>query len=112
VLALVGLLGALGSLLITRTSLASVGPSDSTTTTTTAASTTVGTSVGTTTAATTSTAPVMPQVVVPVSPALARDCVTVGGVMLLVPGRQPLVLVADPARARASPGPFVYPRNG
>jgi murein DD-endopeptidase MepM/ murein hydrolase activator NlpD len=112
VLALVGLLGALGSLLITRTSLASVGPTDSTTTTTTAASTTVGTSVGTTTAASTSTTPVMPPVGVPVRPALARDCVTVGGVMLLVPGRKPLVLVADPARARASSGPFVYPRNG
>src|SRR5436190_586104 len=112
VLALVGLLGALGSLLITRTSFASVGPTDSTTTTTTAASTTVGTSVGTTTTASTSTAPVMPQVGVPVRPALARDCVTVGGVMLLVPGRQPLVLVADPARARGSSGPFVYPRTG
>jgi Peptidase family M23 len=112
VLALVGLLGALGSLLITRTSLASVGPTDSTTTTTTAASTTVATSVGTTTAASTSTAPVMPPVGVPVRPALARDCVVVGGVMLLVPGRQPLVLVADPARARVGSGPFVYPRNG
>jgi murein DD-endopeptidase MepM/ murein hydrolase activator NlpD len=32
--------------------------------------------------------------------------------MLLVPGRQPVVLVADPAHARASSGPFVYPGSG
>jgi hypothetical protein len=112
VLALVGVLGALGSLLITRTSLASAGPTDSTTTTTTNASTTVATSVGTTTGTSTSAGLTTPPVGVPVTPALARDCITVGGVMLLVPGRQPVVLVADPARAHASSGPFVYPRSG
>jgi hypothetical protein len=32
--------------------------------------------------------------------------------MLLVPGRQPVVLVADPAHSRASSGPFIYPRSG
>ncbi|HYX76753.1 MAG TPA: M23 family metallopeptidase, partial [Gaiellaceae bacterium] len=112
VLALVGLLGALGSLLIARTSLASAGPTDSTTTTTTAASTTVGTSVGTTTGTSTSAVPATPPVAVPVRPTLARDCVTAGGVMLLVPGRKPVVLVADPAHSRASSGPFVYPRSG
>lgn len=111
VLALVGVLGALGSLLITRTSLASVGPTDSTTTTTTA-STTVPTSVGTTTGTSTSTGSATPTVGVPVTPALARGCVTVGGVMLLVPGRQPVVLVADPAHAHGSSGPFVYPGTG
>jgi hypothetical protein len=112
VLALVGLLGALGSLLITRTSLASVGPTDSTTTTTTAASTTVGTSAGTTTGTSTSTSPTPPPVGVAVTPALTGDCVTVGGVMLLLPGRLPLVLAADPAHARAGSGPFVYPNSG
>jgi len=112
VLALVGLLGALGSLLITRTSLASAAPTDSTTTTTTAASTTVATSVGTTAGTSTLAGPATPPVGVPVTPALARDCVTVGGVMLLVPGRQPVLLVRDPAHARASSGPFVYPRTG
>ena len=112
VLALVGLAGTLGSLLIARTSLASAGPTDSTTTTTTAASTTVATSVGTTTGTSTSAGPATPPVGVPVTPALARDCVTAGGVMLLVPGRRPVVLVADPAHARASSGPFVYPRTG
>jgi murein DD-endopeptidase MepM/ murein hydrolase activator NlpD len=111
VLALVGLLGALGSLLITRSSLASAGPTDSTTTTTTAASTTVGTSVGTTTV-TSTLPPATPPVGVPVTPALARNCVTAGGVMLLVPGREPVVLVADPAHSRASSGPFIYPRSG
>jgi len=112
VLGLAGLLGALGSLLIARTSLASAGPTDSTTTTTTtAASTTVGTSVGTTTVTSTSP-PATPPVGVPVTPALARNCVTAGGVMLLVPGREPVVLVADPAHSRASSGPFVYPRSG
>jgi len=112
VLAVVGLLGALGSLLITRTSFASVGPTDSTTTATTTASTTVGTSVGTTTGTSTSATPPTPPVGVPVTPSLARDCVTVGGVMLLVPGRRPLVLAADPAHARSSSGPFVYPNSG
>ncbi|HEX6712794.1 MAG TPA: M23 family metallopeptidase [Thermoleophilaceae bacterium] len=112
VLALVGLLGVLGSLLITRTSLASVGPTDSTTTVTTTASTTVGTSAGTTTGTSTSTSPATPSVGVPVTPAFARDCLTVGGVMLLVPGRRPLVLAADPAHIRASSGPFVYPNSG
>src|SRR5438046_1479258 len=112
VLALVGLLGALGSLLITRTSLASVGPTDSTTTLTTTASTTVGTSAGTTTGTSTSTSPTTPRVGVPVTPALTRDCITVGGVMLLPPGRRPLVLAADPAHARTSSGPFVYPNSG
>jgi len=111
VLALVGLLGAVGSLLITRTSLASGGPTDSTTTATTAASTTVPTSVGTTTGTSTST-PSTPPIGVPVTPALARDCVAVGGVMLLVPGREPVVLVADRAHAHASSGPFVYPGTG
>jgi murein DD-endopeptidase MepM/ murein hydrolase activator NlpD len=108
VLALVGLLGALGSLLVTRASLASVGSTDSTTTTTTTESTTVGT----TTATSTSTGPTTPPIGVPVTPALARHCVTVGGVMLLVPGRRPVVLVADPAHTRASSGPFVYPSSG
>src|SRR5947199_6732218 len=103
-LALVGLLGALGSLLITRTSLASVGPTDSTTTATTAASTTVGTAPGTTTGPSTSTSPPTPPVGVAVAPGLARDCVTVGGVMLLLPGRRPLLLVGDHAHARASSG--------
>jgi murein DD-endopeptidase MepM/ murein hydrolase activator NlpD len=112
VLALVGLLGVLGSLLITRTSLASVGPTDSTTTSTPTASTTVDTFVGTTTGASTPAGPARPPVGVPVTPALARDCVSAGGVMLLVPGRQPVVLVADPAHARVSSGPFVYPRSG
>jgi murein DD-endopeptidase MepM/ murein hydrolase activator NlpD len=32
--------------------------------------------------------------------------------MLLVPGRKPVVLVADPAHSRTSSGPFVYPRSG
>jgi len=112
VLALVGLLGALGSLLIARTSLASVGPTDSTTTATTAASTTVGTAPGTTTGPTTSTSPPTPPVGVAIAPGLARDCVTVGGVMLLLPGRRPLVLASDPAHTRASSGPFVYPNSG
>jgi murein DD-endopeptidase MepM/ murein hydrolase activator NlpD len=108
VLALVGLLGALGSLLITRTSLASVGSTDSTTTPTTTASTTFGT----TTATSTSTGLTTPPIGVPVTSALARDCVTVGGVMVLVPGRRPVVLVADPAHPRASSGPFLYPGSG
>src|SRR5438067_8086871 len=103
VLALAGLLGALGSLLITRQSLASIGLFDTSTTTTTAASTTVGTSTGTTAAVSTSPVVTPPPVGVPVTPAFGRACVTVGGVMLLVPSRQPLVLkpVADPARRRA-----------
>jgi murein DD-endopeptidase MepM/ murein hydrolase activator NlpD len=112
VLALVGLLGALGSLLVTRNSLASGGLTEPSTTT--IASTTVGTTAGTTTAASTSTGPTTPPLGVPVTPALTRNCVTVGGVMLLLPGRQPLVLnpVADPAHSRASSGAFVYPSSG
>src|SRR5262249_42910848 len=107
-LALVGLVAALGSLLITRTSLASVGSTDSTTTT----STTASTSVGTTTGTSTSTSAATPPVGVPVTSAVARDCVTVGGVMVLVPGRRPVVLGADPAHPRASTGPFIYPGSG
>ena len=113
VLALVGLLGALGSLLITRNSLASGGLTEPSTTTA-AASTTVGTTAGTTTAASTSTGPTTPPIGVPITRPLARNCVTVGGVMLLLPGRQALVLnpVADSAHARQRSGPFVYPSSG
>jgi hypothetical protein len=106
-LALVGLVGALGSLLVTRTSLASVGSTDSTTTATTSSTT-----IGTTTAISTSTGLTTPPIGVPVTSALARDCVTVGGVMVLVPRRRPVVLVTDPAHPRARTGPFLYPGSG
>src|SRR5512133_3560835 len=85
--ALAGMLGVLGSMLITRKSHASVGFSDGSTTT--VVSTTAGTTTGP------STAPVLPPsppVAVPVRRAVGRGCVTVGGVMILVPGRRPVVL--------------------
>jgi murein DD-endopeptidase MepM/ murein hydrolase activator NlpD len=115
VLALAGLLGVLGSMLATRESLASDGLSD-TSTTTTVAPTTAGTTTATSTAVSTSTvpAPGSPPVAVPVTPAFRSACVTVGGVIILLPGRRPLVLnpVASPAHARASLGAFVYPAGG
>ena len=115
VLALAGVLGVLGSMFLTRKSLAAIGLSDTSMTTTMAAST-GGTTSGTSTAASTSTLQTPPSspVGVPATTALGRACVTVGGVIVLVPGRRPLVLnpVADPASRRASTGAFVYPSSG
>jgi hypothetical protein len=111
VVALAGLLGVLGSMLITRDSHASDGS------TTTVVSTTAGTTTGPSTAVSTSTAPVLPPsppVAVPVRRALGRGCVTVGGVIILLPGRRPVVLnpVADRVRTRATTGAFVFPSGG
>src|SRR6266700_2109427 len=96
VVALAGMLGVLGSMLITRESHASVGLSDGSTTT---------------------TAPVLPPsppVAVPVRRAVGRGCVTVGGVMILLPGRRSVVLnpLADRVHMRASTGAFVFPSGG
>jgi murein DD-endopeptidase MepM/ murein hydrolase activator NlpD len=115
VVALAGLLGALGSMLITRQSHASVGLSEGSTTT--IASTTGGTTTGLSTAVSTSTAPILPPsppVAVPVRRPLGRGCVTVGGVIILLPGRRPVVLnpVADRVHMRASAGAFVFPSAG
>jgi murein DD-endopeptidase MepM/ murein hydrolase activator NlpD len=108
VVALAGLLGVLGSLLITRDSHASDGsaPTD--------VSTTAGTTTAPSTAVSTSTAPASPPsppVAVPVRHSEGRDCGTVGGVIILVPGRRPVMLnpIADRARMRASTGAFVFP---
>jgi hypothetical protein len=114
VLALAGLLGLLGSMLLTRKSLAAAGQSDTSTTTTTAASTTAGTTSGTSTAVSTSTVPTPLPVGTPATPTFGQGCLTLGGVMVLLPGRRPLVLnpIADPAHARRSTGAFVYPADG
>ena len=116
VVALAGMLGVLGSMLITRESHASVGLSDGSTTTT-VVSTTAETTTGLSTAVSTSTAPVLPPsppVAVPVRRAVGRGCVTVGGVMILLPGRRPVVLnpLADRVHMRASTGAFVFPSGG
>jgi Peptidase family M23 len=110
VVALTGLLGVLGSMLITRDSHASdvSTPTDVTTT--------AGTT-GSSTAVSTSTAPVLPPsppVAVPVRRSLGRGCVTVGGVIILSPGRRPVVLnpLADRVQMRASTGAFVFPSGG
>jgi murein DD-endopeptidase MepM/ murein hydrolase activator NlpD len=114
VVALAGALGLLGSTLITQKSIAAIVTSDTTTPTTTSAPSTGGTTTVTSTAVSTATVqapPTSPPVGVPVRNQLGRGCVTLGGVMLLVPGRRPLVLkpVADPAHRGASSGAFVYP---
>src|SRR4029450_8039390 len=113
--ALAGMLGVLGSMLITRKSHASVGFSDGSTTTD--VSTTAGKTTGLSTAVSPSPAPVRPPsppVAVPVRRAVGRGCGTVGGVMILVPGRRPVVLnpLADRVHMRASTGAFVFPSGG
>jgi murein DD-endopeptidase MepM/ murein hydrolase activator NlpD len=116
VLALAGLLGLLGSMLITRKSIAAIGLSDTSMTTITATSTASGTTSGTSSAVSTSTLETPPSapVGVPVTKTLGRGCVTIGGVILLLPERRPLVLnpVASPAHPRANTGAFVYPVGG
>src|SRR5919108_1722389 len=115
VLALAGLLGLLGSMLVARTSPAAPGLSDPSATTT-AASTSVGTTSAASTAVSTSTLPTPPPppVGVPLTRGLAGACVRAGGVMLLQPHRPPVVLspVADPRHPRSATGAFVYPANG
>src|SRR4029453_7129087 len=113
--ALAGMLGGLGSMLITRKSHASVGFSDGSTTT--VVSTTAGTTTGLSTAVSPSTAPGLPPsppVAVPGRRACRRGCGTVGGVMILVPGRRPVVLnpLADRVHMPASTGAFVFPSGG
>jgi murein DD-endopeptidase MepM/ murein hydrolase activator NlpD len=113
VLALAGLLGLFGAMLLAHTSPAAPGPSD--TSTTIATSTVVTTNV-TSTAVSTKTAatPPPPPVGVPLTRGLAGRCVTAGGVMLLVPHRAPVVLkpVADSRRPSSAGGAFVYPAGG
>jgi murein DD-endopeptidase MepM/ murein hydrolase activator NlpD len=116
VVALAGMLGVLGSMLITRESPASISLSDGSTTTT-VVSTTAGTTTGLSTAVSTSTPPVLPPpppAAVPVRRALGRGCLTVGGVMILLPRRRPVVLnpLADRVQMRASSGAFVFPSGG
>jgi murein DD-endopeptidase MepM/ murein hydrolase activator NlpD len=111
VVAIAGLLGVLGSMLITRDSHASDGS------TTAEVSTTAGTTTGPSTAVSTSTAPVLapsPPVAVPVRREVGGGCGTVGGVIILLPGRRPVVLnpLADRVRRRASTGAFVFPSGG
>ena len=111
VVALAGLLGVLGSMLITRDSHASDGS------TTPDVSTTAGTTTAPSTAVSTTTAPVLPTsppVAVPVSRGLRAGCVTIGGVIILLPGRRPVMLnpLADRVRIRASTGAFVFPSGG
>src|SRR5919201_1172146 len=92
VVALAGLLGVLGSTLVTRKSMAAIGLSDSSTTTT-VGSTTAGTTSDTSTAVSTATvgAPPSPPVGVPLRHGFGHACLTVGGVIVLLPGRRPLV---------------------
>jgi hypothetical protein len=113
--ALAGMLGVLGSMLITRESHASLGLSD--VSTTSALSTTAETTTALSTAVSTSTAPALPPsppVAVPVRRAVGRGCVTVGGVMILMPDRRRVVLspLADRSHMRASTGAFVFPSGG
>ena len=118
-LALVGLLGALASSTVVEGPLASAvlsGTSATTTATTATTTTSAGTTSGATTTAGTTTVPTAPpRVVAPAPRQIDRGCTVAGGVMLLLPGRRPLVLgpLAEGLDPRITgAGAFVYPADG